>query len=200
LGWFVIKLHQNQMLNGGMEIVDSWVKEGKLNGRSIPAAIGEAKTEFAKSKNWKQRFFSYKSLHGILMTLSWFNIFGRIMATTKNDEFTCYTYPVYKPVNASIYRTKGMNLEGMPLKLVPHDDVRERPVVWKTVPGAELGWMAMLFATPVVLSLIVGIIFSCIAEKREVRQVALKKEEEGTQLSAQLSEGGTPLTGVAVGA
>lgn len=185
-GWFIIKQHQNQMTDKALALVDSWIKEDKLGGRSLAAAMNDAKAQIAKAKTWVQRFISYKAAHGILMTLSWFQIAGRFLATgAPDDEFTCYTYPIYKPVNSPIYQTKGMDLESMPLKdlLVPIDHPT-KPPLGSTFPGGEWGWMAILAFTPVLMAVLVGVGFSMWAARRE--REALTKDVSDT--SVQLVE------------
>lgn len=193
LGWFVIKLHQNNMLNGALAMVDTWIEAGTLGSRKLETAIAEAKQQISMAKTMGQRFKSSKSLHGILMTLSWFNIAGRIWATSVPDYFTCYTYPVYKPVNTTRYATAGMNLEGQPLKLVEQDDPRAVGAPWRRMPGAELGWAAILFTTPIVLSMIVGLTYSHFAAKSERARLVddpdSKKPDSGLPLTERAAGG-----------
>jgi len=187
--WFIIKVHQHKMLVGALEIVDAWVQEGKMNGRALAVAVDQAKAQIAMKKTWAQRVFSYKGTHGILMVLSWFNIAGRIAFTGVDDIFTCYTYPAFKPVNAPYYHTAGMELAGLPLQLVPIERPGETREPWKKVPGKEVGWGFISFLTPVLASLLIGVLFSMWAAPREM--AASKKEEEDDR--------SVPLADVSVG-
>merc|ERR1719414_546034 len=126
------------MLNGAMAMVDTWIQDGSLGSRKLEEAIGQAKQKISMEKSMGERFKSYKALHGILMTLSWFNIAGRIWATSIPNDFTCYTYPVYKPVTTDRYVTAGMELGDKPLMLVEQDDPREKGAPWRAMPGAEV--------------------------------------------------------------
>ena len=52
-----------------------------------------------------RRLFSLKGIHGMVMTVSWLNIAGRLFVTNPVENFQCYTYPVYKQVtnNQHVY-------------------------------------------------------------------------------------------------
>lgn len=167
-GWFIIKLHQSQMDNKAIDLVDKWIKADTLGGRSLSSALGEAKDQISKAKTWTQRFISYKAAHGILMTLSWFNIAGRFWASEVDEEFTCFTYPVYKAVKSPIYRNAGVDFANMSWeeRFLPLEN-ESRVGLGRQFPGKEWGWMAVLGTTPVVLSILIGIAFSTWAAKRE---------------------------------
>jgi hypothetical protein len=182
-GWFIIKQHQNQMTTLGLELVDQWLKEDKMAGRSLKVALADAKEQITRAKTWVQRFISYKAAHGILMTLSWFNIAGRFMATGAPEmEFTCYTYPVYKQVNAPIYRTKGDNWASKSLveRLLPLES--EKGGAGRNFPGQEWGFFAMLFFFPVISATLFGIVFSKWAAGRERENLKKDQDERGMQL------------------
>lgn len=181
LGWFIIQLHQNQMNSLAIDLVDKWIKENTLGGRSLAEALNEAKMQVSKAKTWTQRFVSYKAAHGILMTLSWFNIAGRFWASEVDTEFACYTYPYYKGVESPIYRTKGIDFASMPAadRLVPLED-ESRIGLGRQFPGKEWGWMAILGTTPVLISLIIGFAFSKWAAARERNM--LVKDDINVQL------------------
>jgi len=189
LGWFIIKVHQNQMLAGALEIVDSWVTEGKLKGRPLAVAVEKAKEQIAMRKTWQQRVISYKAAHGILMVLSWWNIAGRIAFTPINDEFTCYTYPVYKPVNAPYYTTAelGLDLAGKPPGFVPILNPEGEKGPWKKVPGKEVGWAIIMFSFPVLLGVGVGVAYSMWAAPREMASV--KNDEDDDVALADVAVG-----------
>lgn len=162
LAWFLIKIHMNQMEDGAMAMVQQWMKDGKLEG-TIRAAVGVAKGHIAMAKTAKERILSYKSLHGILMTISWFNVAGRIPFAPLQG-FTCYTYPAYKAINTDTYKTAGIDMESKSLtqRLLPLES--EKPPFWT---GWEGGWFAFSFFFPVTLALLIGLCCSCWAEKRE---------------------------------
>jgi hypothetical protein len=182
-GWFIIKQHQNQMTTRGLELVEQWLKEEKMAGRSLMVALADAKDQISRAKTWVQRFISYKAAHGILMTLSWFNIAGRFLATGAPEmEFTCYTYPVYKQVDAPIYRTRDDNWGSKSLaeRLLPLE--REKGTLGRGFPGQEWGFATMLFFFPVILSVVIGLGFSKWAAKRERESLEKDQDERGMQL------------------
>ena len=49
--------------------------------------------------NKDQSTANLKYLHGAFMFTSWFSIAGRVFNYATNKDFTCYTYPAYKPAH-----------------------------------------------------------------------------------------------------
>lgn len=121
LGWYVILLHQSNMQRNAIASVQDQIRDG-TSPDNLDAALVTAKKHAAQSKSCRQRFLSLKALHGFAMVMSWFCIAGRIPVSDLSGDFTCHTYPVYKPINADHYKTKGMDLAGQPLKLLPLKD------------------------------------------------------------------------------
>jgi len=165
-GWFIIKLHQNQLLNLALDMVDTWMQDGKVFGR-LQEAVAEAKDQIAKSKTWAQRFVSYKAAHGILMTMSWMPIAGRFWATDVTPEFTCFSYPVYKAVNTTIGLTANRGYADVSLedRVMPAE--RGMPIPPDFFPGGEVGWFLFAGLRALVVGTIVGIGFSVWAARRE---------------------------------
>lgn len=188
IGWFIIKLHQNQMLSRAHDLVDAWLKEEKMKGRTVAVAIEEAKAQIAMAKTWAQRVFSYKGVHGMLMVLSWFNIAGRIWFTKVDTEFTCYTYPVFKAVNAPYYDTFGMELEGMPPQLVPLERPEGKEGPWKKVPGKEVGWFFISFFIPVLAALFIGMGYSVWAARKEGETLKVEEKKDEDDRNVPLAE------------
>lgn len=180
VGWFIIKLHQNQMLKLSLGMVDMWIKDGRFGGR-LEDAVAEAKDQIAKSKTWVQRFVSYKAAHGILMCMSWFPIAGRFWATDVTPEFTCFSYPVYKAVNTTIGSTAYRGYASVSLEDRVLAEARGRPVPPDFFPGGELGWFLFAGGRAIVVGTIVGIGFSLWAARREKAMVTT---EPGVQLIA----------------
>ena len=103
-------------------IVVGWIiiviyKENKVNKAIELAAAGDFKSAQEVERNiWssmskKEKFFSLKAMHGLLMFIAWLQFFGRFFYLVflgnmyghgyfkelgGNYKFTCYTYPVYK--------------------------------------------------------------------------------------------------------
>lgn len=119
--------------------------------------IGWVLIQFHKPKERSNlnKLFSIKTLHGIFMFLSWFNISGRVFVTPFSD-FTCHTYLVYKPINTTIGPTAFMNLESKPLQLVPEEDPDYNILPWA---GREVLWSVALILGPVVFAFIFATIY-----------------------------------------
>ena len=57
---------------------------------------GEVMGQLDENKSFKDRFFSLKYLHGILMSFSWYQMAGRLVVTNPSDWGHCKSYPAYK--------------------------------------------------------------------------------------------------------
>ena len=104
IAWFLIKAHQLKYYNLAVEAVGEEIKEGKYATNkdfNLKDQINTKTTEILGNRTLVQKMFSLKSFHGILMFTSWLNIAGRIFASNQSGDFTCYTYPVFKPVNST---------------------------------------------------------------------------------------------------
>ena len=119
-------------------------------------------SKILKNRSWSQRLFSLKTVHGCLMLLSYFGIAGRIFASNQSGDFQCYTYPVYKPVNTDEYKTAGMDLEDMPLQLVPVEDPDYARLPWA---GNEKAWAVRGFFTPIILGAVIASIWTYFGAK-----------------------------------
>eukprot|EP00808_Paulinella_micropora_P029610 g41516.t1 len=49
-----------------------------------------------QGRDWKQRLFSLKALHGVCMFIAWYQMAGRAFVTNPFHEYQCDTIPVYK--------------------------------------------------------------------------------------------------------
>lgn len=116
-------IHQSRMNSQAMKQVQANMTEGPLEG-DLETLINQEKGKIANGKSFKERMFSKKAAHGMLMFISWGNIAGRIFASNQSGDFTCHTYPVYKPVDVTHGGSKNMDLAGRPLQLVPPIDPR----------------------------------------------------------------------------
>lgn len=63
---------------------------------NLEAEIGKTKGEILNSKGFFARFFSFKAIHGLGMTVAWWNIFGRLVVTNPFNWQGCRTYPAWK--------------------------------------------------------------------------------------------------------
>ena len=163
LGWYVILLHQSNMQRDAIASVQDEIRGDDSAGiQDLDAALVAAKQHAAQKKSCRQRFLSLKALHGFTMVISWFCIAGRIPVSDLSGDFTCHTYPVYKPINADHYKTKGMDLAGQPLKLLPLKDPNWVGKPWdESGPfGGDTAFTLSYLAMSAVICIGVGVYFS----------------------------------------
>jgi hypothetical protein len=97
IGWIAANIHQMQMDKQAMANVQVAITMGGLKG-DLQQMIAEEKGRIIRNRTFMQRFFSWKTFHGVVMFVSWINIAGRIPVSNQTGDFTCHTYPVYKPM------------------------------------------------------------------------------------------------------
>ena len=146
LAWILILIHKVQFTK----------KLNSLTKKNDPNPINT----IDKSKNCCKRTFSLKSFHGVLMFLSWFNIAGRIFASDQSGDFTCYTYPVYKPIASNTHLPSNITNTLIPL---PAFDKRYSRLPWA---NQELLWSMITLFGPILFGFIVSSIWSCIYTSR----------------------------------
>mmetsp|Transcript_34690 Transcript_34690/g.101958 ORF Transcript_34690/g.101958 Transcript_34690/m.101958 type:complete len:348 (-) Transcript_34690:110-1153(-) len=114
VGWIVIVVYRSGMDRKAQQLVQERLVEktklgtppigdttdGGQEDLDLTKMLNDAKMDIVNSKTFVQRFFSLKALHGILFFTSWMQITGRIFASNQSGDFTCHTYPVYKPIDA----------------------------------------------------------------------------------------------------
>lgn len=159
IGWWLIRLHMAKMERLGMQKVELEMKATSVEEVGpLAAAIGRAKGDIARAKSFKDRMLSYKATHGVVMFLSWFNIAGRIMFSTSMfyEDYTCWTYPAYKAVNANQYQTKGRIFAGTSLeeRILPVLDPNYGRLPWAQT--GMLAWNIIALATPIVMASLIG--------------------------------------------
>ena len=157
IGWILIKFHQIKMNKLAMRNLVNKLILNKSTKLNLEKEMKDQLNEISSKKTFKERLFSYKSFHALFMFLSWFNIAGRIFASDQSGDFTCYTYPVYKPLNSTYGPPNGLNLENKSLQLVPEIDPNYDRLPWA---NNELGWSMYLLFGPLLFFSIIGIIWS----------------------------------------
>jgi hypothetical protein len=161
LGWFAIVVHKGKMRLLVMETLTEKLQDTNGLQGSMLVLTANVQRTIECEKTFSQRFFSLKALHGSLMFVSWINIFGRIFASNQSGDFTCYTYPIYKPLDA----IDGLN--NKTCDLVPiHDPNYERLPWAKTT---ITGWALILSVGPLLLSAFVGAVWSFVVTKKETK-------------------------------
>jgi len=138
---------------------------------NLTAMLSDAKIEVVESKTFMQRFFSLKAAHGLLFFVSWMQIAGRIF-NDGDGEFTCHTYPVYKPIDAAHIPTGTADDE---LKLLPIHDPDWDKLPWSDGP---VQWAMMIIIGSTCLGIVCGAIFSFYFARRAA--AARQKQKEQT--------------------
>jgi hypothetical protein len=170
IGWLVIKLYQSEMDMRAADNVQRIIKRHGLNGDLGDLLLLE-KCNIAKERTWSERVSSWKTLHGVFMTTSFVNIFGRLTATNPGEDFACYTYPVYKQIDTPAFQGSGKAVT-----FVPTTDPDYDKLPWA---GREGIWVSVLGAGPILVSFVFGIIYSCFAAKMSRRNVDTSSEGLG---------------------
>lgn len=91
---------------------------------------------------------------------------GRIFASDQSGDFTCHTYPVYKPIT-----TKHFTGADEPLTLVPTANPRFASLPWART--GLVGWSLAMLLGPLFGAALVGAIYSAVAarsaQKRSIK-------------------------------
>uniref|UniRef100_A0A7R9VIB9 Uncharacterized protein n=1 Tax=Pseudictyota dubia TaxID=2749911 RepID=A0A7R9VIB9_9STRA len=171
VGWIAIIIHKQKMERSAITLVHEKLlqqsSKGIDNESDLNQMLQDAKVEVAESKTFKERFFSLKTLHGTLFFVSWMQITGRIFASNQSGDFTCHTYPVYKPIN-----TAEGDYDNGNLTLVPTNDPD-----WDRLPWSNgvVAWSMQIILGSLFGALAVGAIWSW----RAARVAERKKEAMG---------------------
>jgi len=160
VAWILIVFHMQQMDRAAFELVEKNLAKGDTLF-DLSEQVNAAKGKIASSKTWVQRLISFKAAHGILMCMSYVNIIGRVLVTPVSADFTCSTYPVYKPL--------GMYANQTGFVLVPELDPGYSRTPWSKT-GLP-GWAALLSLGPLLGALVIGAVWSLIAAKRARQSV-----------------------------
>lgn len=124
IGWIAILIHRSNVQALAMVNAQNDIKVNGLNG-DLKDLVSRKMEDLLEKRTFLQRVFSLKTLHVAVMFTSWINIAGRIFASDQSVDFTCYTYPVYKPLNTSQFQGANKNLT-----LVPTADPNYARLPW----------------------------------------------------------------------
>ena len=171
LGWIAILIYKIGVDKKVMEETQKRLTtKSKTNDTddeiNLQQLMDESKTHVLRSMTWKERFISFKTVHGIMFFISWFQITGRIFASDQSGNFDCYTYPVYKPIPT----TEGDFSDT--ITFVPTHDPN-----WDELPWAKNGpvaWCMSLIFGSMIFALFVGAVWTYF----DVRYVQ-KQQEKG---------------------
>ena len=161
VGWFVIKIHQNNMENSVSRLMSieltSESKEqvlDKIKLKGLKPVMLDYKHKIAHDKSWIMKLYSFKALHGALMFTSFINVFGRVFGTNYSHEFTCHTYPYYKQVNSPKFN--GLETTLTP---VPIHDIDYEKLPWAFGKQGDFGlymWGLIFSMGPIIFSFLIG--------------------------------------------
>jgi hypothetical protein len=187
LGWIVIVLYREGMDKAATSLVSNRLNktsssssandEGKgedaTTNMNLHEMIANAKMEIATNTTFVERFFSLKTLHGVLFFVSWFQFAGRIFSSNQSGDFTCHTYPVYKPIDTN-HGNFSMT-SGAPLTIVPESDPD-----YDSLPWAALGpwaWTLSIIFGSMVAALVTGAIWNY-ADVAKARAMAAQQQQQ----------------------
>ena len=171
IGWMLALAHRITLTSHAVECLEIDIKNG-TKVTFLKRMIDNKKSEIMANRTFVQRLFSYKTFHGMFMFMSWFNITGRIFASDQSGEFTCYTYPVFKPVNSTYGPPAGMDLADKPIEIVPELNPNYNRLPWA---NNELGWGMYFSVVLLAGAFIVGMIWSVFVSK-DCNKLCDKKE------------------------
>ncbi len=208
IGWVVIVVHRNGVDRAAQAMVQQRLLErerakakqlGTLGGDNddlkdheeldLSKMLNDAKTDAANSKTFLQRLISLKALHGAFFFMSWMQITGRIFASNQSGDFTCHTYPVYKPIDAPQV-PEGADEQ---LTLVPTADPDYDRLPWAA--AGPVAWTMQIIVGSLVGAVVVGGAVSWRASVRARRagrgnSVSGSRSSSGAESSDDVDEEG----------
>jgi len=176
IGWFIVIIYRQNMDREATNIAIQRVKSNATNGaEDTPQLINKIKGELADSRTFSQRLFSLKTLHGLLMVTSWVNIAGRVPFSDQSGNFSCYTYPAYKPI-----AWKDKDYRNEPLTLVEVHDPDYDRLPWSNGPAL---WASIINIGSLAGFILVAVIWSYVASKYGCNKVFSCCKDKRGQLS-----------------
>jgi hypothetical protein len=145
IGWILIVFHKSWMEHQACILLQ---EKGIDSTKSLLEQIQATKQSIANQKSFTSRMVSYKAFHGIVMAISWANLAPRLFASNQSGNFSCYTYPVYKPINTPRYSFANQNLT-----IVPENSPSYPKVPWA---NREALWVSGFFVVPLLFSIGIG--------------------------------------------
>jgi len=176
IGWIIIVIYKEQMNRKALDIVDKRITEGVTESKNLEQMINEAKGEIITQRSFKERLLSLKSLHGILFFSSWYSIAGRIFASNQSGDYTCHTYPVYKPIDTPEFEGKGKDWT-----LVPEANPYYSELPWS---NGETAWSFMMLGLSYLAAILVGAAFSFYFSRRDA-----KKRQQSNEIHPKNDDG-----------
>jgi len=116
-------------------------------GTNLFKLKGEAMEKMLENKTFLNTFYSLKSLHGLLLTFSWYTMLGRLFVTDPSKFRGCVTYPAYKCAPNKLVGAQELGMYG---------------------GLSEINFIIMITVPAVVIILVVALITSyCVTKKEE---------------------------------
>mmetsp|Transcript_20138 Transcript_20138/g.49476 ORF Transcript_20138/g.49476 Transcript_20138/m.49476 type:complete len:329 (+) Transcript_20138:384-1370(+) len=193
VGWVAIKFHMSHIQTEALKAVQEDIKISGLT-QDLELMVEEKKGQIVRERTWVQRFFSWKTFHACVMFVSWINIVGRIFNSNQSGDFTCHTYPVYKPIDTPEFMGSNTTLTFVPI----HDPKYSR-LPWA---NSLTQWGLMLSLGPLFGTAAIGLVYSCVVSKRSAHA---RHDREMYQQARDDGEVGnnrpvvSPIGGVATG-
>mmetsp|Transcript_126423 Transcript_126423/g.178453 ORF Transcript_126423/g.178453 Transcript_126423/m.178453 type:complete len:341 (-) Transcript_126423:22-1044(-) len=174
IGWIAILIYKNGIEKKAMklaqeELVEMNADKTKDGNVDLQSLLQDCTTKVLKQKTWKERYFSLKTLHGVFFFMSWFQITGRMFASNQSGDFTCYTYPVYKPIDTP---QAGDNTDV--IKLVPTNDPNWDSLPWSNSP---LGFSMMTILGSMAFAVVAGAIWTYFDVRKDLRDSTEENDE-----------------------
>jgi hypothetical protein len=161
IGWIAIKFHEMQLHAKACALVEAENRDG-LKG-DLAQLIVEAKARVVAARSFRERLVSYKTAHGIFFFVSWLTMAGQAMSTN-TKEFSCYTYPVFKPIDSKKF-PQGSNSTG--LTFVPNNDPDNGRRPWA---NREVQWGLQFFFGPIFAGLLFAAAYSWYVSRNVPKQ------------------------------
>lgn len=98
IGFAVIRFAQGRFADAVLRRADQLAVTDNVAVKLPSELVAAARTDLLNApRTWQQRFLSLKSLHGLLMTMAWWQMAGRAGITNPAADWKgCYTYPALK--------------------------------------------------------------------------------------------------------
>jgi len=177
-GWLVIIVYKQNVEREATIVVNERIRNSSRNKEDknddiddIDVMLREAKSKVLASKTFGQRLFSLKSLHGILFFVSWMQIAGRIGVTKLSNDFTCHTYPVYKP---DYYNARSATEDEDTFTLVSARDVNYDRLPWSDGP---VQWSVNIIVGSAAAAIVVGALFTYYYARKDASAAAATNDE-----------------------
>ena len=88
-----------------------------MESLSLEKIEKEEKGKILMNKSFSERLFSWRMLHGVMMTFSWCQMVGRTMVTNPFKSFQgCWTYPAYKSMNGEVFAVDSKSTPPFPME------------------------------------------------------------------------------------